>query len=151
MVNQSASATAATASLSEALAEFFRATRRARGRAASRPGPDGISLAQYHVLEPLAAGPCTNRQLAEAAGVSSPTATRMIDGLLARDLVSRVEDPTDRRAVLISLTPAGRAALAGKMDEYRQVREQIAAALNPEERRVAADLLHRLAGVIEEL
>jgi DNA-binding MarR family transcriptional regulator len=75
----------------------------------------------------------------------------MIDGLLARDLVSRVEDPTDRRAVLISLTPAGRAALAGKMDEYRQVREQIAAALNPEERRVAADLLHRLAGVIEEL
>lgn len=140
-----------TAALSEALAEFFRATRRARGRAASRPADDGISLAQYHLLEPLADGAHTNRQLAEGAGVSSPTATRMIDVLVGRRLVSRVEDPADRRAVLISLTPAGRAALDAKVAEYRRVRERIAAALDPEEQRVAADLLHRLAEVIEEL
>ena len=66
--------------------------------------PGGLSLAQYHLLEPLAAGPSTNRQLAESADVASPTATRMIDLLVARDLVTRVEDPIDRRAVLISLT-----------------------------------------------
>lgn len=144
-------ASAATASFGDALAEFFRAARRARGRAAGRPAPGGISLAQYHLLEPLDAGPCTNRQLAEAAGVASPTATRMIDVLLARGLVTRVEDPTDRRAVLISLTDTGRAALTVKLDEYRKVREQLAGALEPDERRVAADLLQRLARVIEEL
>ena len=53
MAHRTAADSAATASLSEALADFFRATRRARGRAASQTPVDGISLAQFHVLEPL--------------------------------------------------------------------------------------------------
>ena len=144
-------ATDPTTAFSTSLAEFFRATRRARGRAARKPSADGLSLAQFHLLEPLVDGPHTNRQLAEAAAVSSPTATRMIDVLVARDVVTRVEDPSDRRAVLISLTPAGRRALDVKLREYEQVRERIAEALDLNERRIAADLLHRLAEVIEEL
>jgi MarR family transcriptional regulator, organic hydroperoxide resistance regulator len=143
-------ANSATA-LSDALHDFFRAARRARGRAARRPSGDGLSLAQYHLLEPLADGPLTNRQIAEQAGVSSPTATRMVDLLVRRRLVTRLEDPVDRRAVLISLTPAGRESLAAKLEEYDERRRQIAAALEPDEQRVAADLLRRLAGVIEEM
>ena len=61
----------ATDQFSARLGVFFRAARRARGRAA-RPAGDGLSLAQYHLLEPLADGPLTNRQIAEQAGVSSP-------------------------------------------------------------------------------
>jgi MarR family transcriptional regulator, organic hydroperoxide resistance regulator len=142
---------ASTQALSDALAEFFRATRRARGREAGRPVGDGISLAQFHMLEPLGGGPLTNRQLADAADVSSPTATRMIDVLSARGLVERVEDPTDRRAVLISLTRAGRATLQDKLDRYQALREQVAETLDPDERQIAAELLHRLTEVIEEL
>jgi DNA-binding MarR family transcriptional regulator len=142
---------AATAALSDALAEFFRAARRARGREARRPSPDGISLAQFHLLRPLLDGARTNRQLAEAAGISSPTATRMTDVLVGRGLVSRVEDPADRRSVLISLTRAGRIALSAKDDQYLAMRERVATSLDPDERRVAAELLNRLAGVIEEL
>ena len=140
----------ATTAFSDALHDFFRAARRARGRA-SRRTSGGLSLAQYHLLEPLADGPSTNRQLAESADVSSPTATRMIDVLVARDLVTRVEDPTDRRAVLISLTPAGRRALGAKMAEYDAMRRRMASTLAPEERRVAAKLLARMTDVIEEL
>jgi MarR family transcriptional regulator, organic hydroperoxide resistance regulator len=145
---------AATADLdafSEALQEFFRAARRARGRAASRISPDGISLAQYHLLEPLRNGPLTNRQLAEFAGVAAPTVTRTVDVLASRGLVSRLDDPADRRAVLISLTAAGRKALATKLREYDGVRRRIAATLEPHEQRVATDLLRRLAEGIEEL
>jgi MarR family transcriptional regulator, organic hydroperoxide resistance regulator len=141
----------ATAALTAALAEFFRATRRARGRAARAPSPDGLSLAQYHLLEPLADGPRTNRQIADHADVSSPTATRMIDVLVDRGFVTRVEDPSDRRAVLISLTPTGRRALEAKVRQYEAVRRQIAETVDPDERLAAADLLHRLAEVIEEL
>jgi DNA-binding MarR family transcriptional regulator len=140
-----------TAAFAAALAEFFRATRRARGRAARKPSPDGLSLAQSHLLEPLAAGPHTNGQLADYADVSSPTATRMIDVLVDRELVTRVEDPADRRAVLISLTPTGRRALEAKLTEYEHVRRRIAETVDPGERLAAADLLHRLAEVIEEL
>ena len=143
--------TGAAADLSDALHHFFRAVRRARGRAASQPAGGGLSLAQYHLLEPLADGPLTNRQLAELAGVAPPTATRMVDVLLARRLVVRVEDPLDRRAVLISLTPKGREALGAKVREYDAVRRRIASAFDPDEQRMATDVLRRLADVIEEL
>ena len=137
--------------LTEALHDFFQAARRARGRAARDPAPGVLSLAQYHLLDPLAGGPRTNRELAELAGISAPTATRMIDGLLDRELVSRVEDPTDRRAVVISLTSKGRTALGKKQREYAERRTRLADALDPHEQEVAARLLRRLAAVIEEL
>ena len=137
--------------LTEALHDFFQAARRARGRAARDPSPGVLSLAQYHLLDPLAAGPRTNRELAELAGISAPTATRMIDGLVERALVSRVEDPTDRRAVVISLTAKGRSALAKKQREYAERRSRLADALEPHEQKAAAELLRRLAAVIEEL
>jgi DNA-binding MarR family transcriptional regulator len=137
--------------LAEALHDFFQAARRARGRAARDPSPGVLSLAQYHLLDPLAAGPRTNRELAELAGISAPTATRMIDGLVERGLVSRVEDPTDRRAVVISLTAKGRSALTKKQREYGERRGRLVDALEPHEQKAAAELLRRLAAVIEEL
>jgi DNA-binding MarR family transcriptional regulator len=136
--------------LTNALYDFFKAARRARGRAASDTSA-GLSLAQYHVLEPLASGPRTNRELAELAGISAPTATRIVDGLLEREWVSRVGDLTDRRAVVISLTETGRAALTKKQREYAARRRKIADALDPHEQEMAAELLRRLAAVIEEL
>jgi len=140
----------ARAELTDALYDFFQAARRARGRAASDMS-GALSLAQYHVLEPLGTGPRTNRELAELAGISAPTATRIVDGLLERGWVSRVADPTDRRAVVISLTESGQAALAKKQREYLASRRQIADALDPHEQQVAAGLLRRLAAIIEEL
>jgi len=137
--------------LTDALYDFFKAARRARGRAARDPSPDGLSLAQFHLLEPLSTGPRTNRELAEQAGISAPTATRMVNGLLQRGLVTRIDDPIDRRAVVISLTDSGRAALTRKQREYAARRRRLAAAVEPHEQRVATDLLRRLAAVIEEL
>jgi MarR family transcriptional regulator, organic hydroperoxide resistance regulator len=137
--------------LTDALYDFFKAARRARGRAARDPSPDGLSLAQYHLLEPLAPGPRTNRELAEQAGISAPTATRMVDGLLQRDLVTRIDDPIDRRAVVISLTDSGRAALTRKQRQYAASRRRLAEAIEPHEQPIATDLLRRLAAVIEEL
>ena len=57
--------TTSAAALSDALYDFFRAARRARGRAAGRASDDGLSLAQCHLLEPLADGPLTKRQPAD--------------------------------------------------------------------------------------
>ena len=141
----------AEAALTGALHDFFQAARRARGRAARDTPAGELSLAQYHLLEPLGGGPKTNRELAELAGVSPPTATRMVGSLLARGLVSRIADPSDGRAVVISLTERGRAALATKVREYDSRRRQIAAALEPHEQEIATDLLRRLAAVMEEL
>src|SRR5581483_11837127 len=47
-------------------------------------------------------------RLAELLDVNSSTAMRMIDRLLVADLVTRQDNPVNRREVLLDLTPAGR-------------------------------------------
>ena len=50
-------------------------------------------------------------RLLKETGVTSGTMTNRVDRLAARDLVTRDDDPSDRRGVLVVLTPAGRAAV----------------------------------------
>jgi DNA-binding MarR family transcriptional regulator len=138
-------------SVEAAVASFFRATRRARGRAAQRTEPGELSLAQFQVLEPLLDGACHSGALAEQGGVTAPTATRMIDGLVTRGIVVREPDPTDRRAVLVSLTPEGKRAMKAKLAKVSAARKSIAAAFADDEQELVADILQRLADAVEEL
>ncbi|MCM8745034.1 MarR family transcriptional regulator [Thermomicrobium sp. CFH 73360] len=58
-------------------------------------------------------GPLRASELAVMLGISRGAATRLVDGLERAGLAHRESDPRDRRAVLITPTPAGRlAALA---------------------------------------
>jgi DNA-binding MarR family transcriptional regulator len=130
---------------------FFLAVRRAKGRASAQPPEAGVSFAQYHLLAPLSGGGAqTIRALAEAAGVAPPTATRMLDGLDRDGLVTRSPSATDRRCVIVDLTPAGRTALEHTEAALAAGRARIAGSLTDEERDQAAALLRRLAVVVEE-
>lgn len=61
--------------------------------------------------------------LAAWAGMSAPSMLALVDELELQGLVERRPDPTDRRAKLISLTPAGWEAI----QEGRRIIEQIEA------------------------
>jgi len=52
--------------------------------------------------------------------LSAPTTSRLVDDLVRQELVSREEDPTDRRARMLSLAPRGRAFIA-KSSEARMM------------------------------
>jgi DNA-binding MarR family transcriptional regulator len=68
-----------------------------------------VTLPQYRSLVVLASrGPQSVAALAEAVGVTPPTATRMCDRLVRKGLVSRRADRRDRRQMRISLTGGGR-------------------------------------------
>jgi DNA-binding MarR family transcriptional regulator len=130
---------------------FFRAVRRAKGRAAARPPAHGLSLSLYALLSPLGGGERqTVGALAEAAGVAAPTATRMLDGLERDGIVARRPSESDRRCVTVDLTQAGRDALALTENALAQGRARIAESLTEAEREQAAALLRRLAVVVEE-
>src|SRR5918995_6193976 len=58
-------------------------------------------------------GALTPSELAERERVQRPTVTRFVCRLEELGLVTRAPDPADRRSALISITPAGRALLAG--------------------------------------
>ena len=74
----------------------------------------GVTGPQLRILKELAIHqPSTVGRLVYALGVTNPTATGIIDRLVARGLVSRDRSATDRRRVLVTLTDAGRKVLDG--------------------------------------
>lgn len=96
---------------------------------------DPVSMREYDVLYTLAkAGvPVRLGELNRRVLLSQPALSRMVDRLVARDLVHRQVDPGDRRGVLLSLTRAGRetqrsvgrrharsvaAAMTGALDDH---------------------------------
>ncbi|MCW2959191.1 MAG: MarR family transcriptional regulator [Solirubrobacterales bacterium] len=138
---------------SAALEEFGRAQRRVAGRFNRSPAVPELSKAQYLLLAPLlqSDGPICVGDLADAAGVSAPTATRMLEGLVQRDIAIRSRRDADRRIVLIDLTADGRKLMEAKHSRVLEARAAVFAHLTPTERRGAARLLTRLAAAIEEL
>jgi DNA-binding MarR family transcriptional regulator len=69
----------------------------------------GLSMPQFIALRALRHGPLAAGELAERFGVSRPTITRMVDGLVKKGLVERRPGAEDRRIALTSLTAQGRA------------------------------------------
>jgi DNA-binding MarR family transcriptional regulator len=65
-----------------------------------------LNRTDLRALQALRGGGMTAGRLARALGVTSGATTRVIDSLVASGHVARAPDPTDRRRVLVQLTPA---------------------------------------------
>jgi len=59
----------------------------------------------------VAAGQLRMSELAGRLGVTSSTATGVVDGLVSHGLLARHEDPADRRQVVVTATPEAEATL----------------------------------------
>lgn len=69
---------------------------------------DTVTLPQFRTLVVLESEGATNlNRLAQVLDVNASSAVRMIDRLLASGLVTRQENPENRRQVLLGVTPAG--------------------------------------------
>ncbi|PSB13157.1 MarR family transcriptional regulator [filamentous cyanobacterium CCP1] len=67
-----------------------------------------LSLSQLRVLNYLERWPQSSlSEVAEYLDVTRPTMSTMIDRLVQRGVVHRMEDPQERRRILLSLTPEG--------------------------------------------
>ncbi|PXX53393.1 DNA-binding MarR family transcriptional regulator [Nocardia tenerifensis] len=70
---------------------------------------DTITLPQFRTLVILAAqGPVKLATLAQQLDVQPSTATRMVERLLAAELITRQPNPQTRRELIIDLTARGR-------------------------------------------
>jgi DNA-binding MarR family transcriptional regulator len=118
---------------------------------------DTVTLPQFRTLVVLESeGPTNLNRLAQVLDVNASSAVRMIDRLLAADLVTRQENPENRRQVLLGVTPAGadivRRVNARRRREIARIvggvpgtlRDDLIAALNAFSE--AAERLHAGAG-----
>jgi len=83
-------------------------------------------------------------------GVSNAAASKAVDRLVRRKLLSRAEGKSDRRATHLSLTPPGRRLLAAYEEARDRELSQVFDKLPREDLRLAARLLDQLsAGILE--
>jgi len=110
-----------------------------------------ISVSQCYGLEALVRqGGMTLNDLAAHLYLDKSTASRVVDSLERKEYVTRVPHPSDRRAVLLEPTSAGR-------DLYRRIERDILAEerallanFDPEIRRAMTNLIARLARAAAE-
>jgi DNA-binding MarR family transcriptional regulator len=110
----------------------------------------GLTYTRLRLLEALhCGGPAIMRELGVQLGVSPRNMTAMVDALEDARLVVRRPHPTDRRATLVELSPAGaretEQALAPRLDAVAELFE----VFSPEEQRQFFATLSRLLQAID--
>lgn len=112
-----------------------------------------VSRTEVGVLRNLRTRPRRITELAAEEAVTQPAITLLVNRLAARGWVRRVADPTDGRAVLVSLTPAGEQVFERLRAEYRAMLHEEMATLDDAEVETlaaAVEILDRLIARLEQ-
>jgi len=98
-----------------------------RRTAKDQLAPLGITWGQVRALRTIEAwgAPLRMGTLADTLGMVPRSATSVVDDLVDQGLVARGTDPTDRRAVAVEPTDAGRALLARLVEQRRTAAGQV--------------------------
>ena len=90
-------------------------------------------------------------KLGKHLGLSSGAMTNRLDNMERRGLIRRLDDPDDRRGVLVELTEDGQQLWAESVGAQAQKEALVASALDEDERRRLNDLLRRMVRAIDEI
>jgi DNA-binding MarR family transcriptional regulator len=109
---------------------------------------DVVDPTQVRVLVITASrGPISLGELADAAGLTPSTTSRLCDRMVASGLLDRHDDPTNRRALNLTLTQDGRTVVEKMITHRRTAIEAILNRLPRHRRTELADLLAQFNAV----
>ena len=109
-----------------------------------------LTPAQFGVLSVLRASPGLDQStLARALGFDKVTVLRVLRGLEARGLIERVQAPSSRRNLSISLSAAGLALLQDAQEPAERAYFRLMAPLNREQQSQLVELLQLLTTGLE--
>ena len=106
----------------------------------------GLTASQLFVLQKLAETDVASvNELAGRTYTHQSSVSMVVVKLVRRRMVARKADPTDRRRVVLSLTPAGRKALASAPHAPQQVLVAAVRRLSPNARRAVGRALAEIS------
>src|SRR5882762_4958423 len=107
--------------------------------------PKQLSLSHIRALGFLGANPDADLSaVADYVGLTLPSMSTLVDGLVRRGFVARLAAPRDRRRLRLRLTGAGKAALRSAVAAARAVLERRLADLPRRERPLVLRAMARL-------
>lgn len=90
-------------------------------------------------------GECTQNQLGRLIAIDAATIKGVVDRLVSRDLIATRPDDSDRRRMIVSLTPAGRGLASEAFAAAMKISAVTLEPLSAEERQTFLTLLSKLA------
>jgi len=96
-------------------------------------------------------GACGISEVGSHLGVTNAAASQMVEKLVQQGLLERAEDPRDRRAKQLTLTPKGRALIQTGLEARRRWLEELSTALTPEQQKAVIAVLPYLTQAAREL
>jgi DNA-binding MarR family transcriptional regulator len=109
----------------------------------------GLGITEFEVLLRIDGVPPPGTRLGDlqpAIRLSQPTLSRMAARLEQRGLLRRAGDPTDRRGIVLTITPTGRRILRRAAAVHaRTLQSALLDPLAPDEHAQLTHLLHRIA------
>jgi DNA-binding MarR family transcriptional regulator len=105
------------------------------GKIARRGLPTDVQVSPGHiqVLIALTRGPRSVGKLAEELDVSPPAATQLVDRLAEHGMVHRLNDPADRRVVLVDYVEGMHEVARGIVEDRRRPLEEAMSEMTDEE------------------
>ncbi len=112
----------------------------------------GLSMPQFSLLMQLHhRGSCGMSEVSERFEITPAAASQLVDKLVQSGLVHREEDPQDRRAKSLNITPKGKALIQQGLEKRYHWVEPLVGKLTAEERAKVSEAFEVMIRVAREL
>lgn len=134
---------------SEIAIEIFRLNRLLLDAGDALAHPSGLTSARWQVMGIVEHGPISVSQVGRVMGLTRQGVQQTADSLAAEGLIVYSVNPHHRRAKLMSLTPAGRAALDEVQARHAGWADRLGRQYTLEELQALLDQLRRIEATLE--
>jgi len=112
----------------------------------------GLSMPQFSILMQLHhRGGCGVSDISESFDISNAAASQLVEKLVQAGYIERAEDPSDRRAKLLTVSPKGLALIEqGTQERYRWM-DELVRKLSAEERAKVTEALNIMTRAAREV
>lgn len=119
--------------------------RKIRAKLSNELSEGEITIPQCHILECLnAKGRAVMREIADYLFVTPPAVTGLVDKLVKMELVQRDFSPSDRRIIIVSLTPKGKAVISKIKSQSGELFVSFLEKLSAQERKTFSKITEKM-------
>jgi DNA-binding MarR family transcriptional regulator len=112
----------------------------------------GLSMPQFSILMQLHhKGPCGMSEVSERFDISAAAASQLVEKLVQAGYLERAEDPSDRRAKLLTLSLKGKELIQQGTEERYRWMDDLAATLSAEDQKKVSEALILLTNAAKEM
>lgn len=112
----------------------------------------GISMPQFSILMQLYhKGPCGMSEISDRFDITAAAASQLVEKLVQAGFLERTEDPSDRRAKLLTLSAKGSEFIKQGIEERYRWMDNLANTLSAEEQKKVNEALILLTHAAKEM